>query len=190
MSKALMQPCITLKRQQPGNRNPARKRQRGQRQRLDHRQGLGPHQHLPAVEPVHPYAGKGRQKKGGNLSCKADRAQQQRRAGQPVDQPAGGHARHPRADHRDALPAKEKPEVAMAQRPPRMRDAGGHAQLHLAGSLDHVHARNWIRITQKLLPHSQFIVTGFSGRGTPRLAIAHSPVVVALCSATLTRTVG
>ena len=105
-------------RQQQGMVMWPRERQRGQRQRLDHGEGLRPHQHLAAVEPVHPYAGEGRQQKGGNLPGKADRAQQQRRTGEPVDQPAGGHARHPRADERDGLPAEEEPEVAMAQRPP------------------------------------------------------------------------
>src|ERR1035437_9603092 len=67
--------------------------------------------------------------------------------GEPVDQPAGGHARHPRADQRDGLAAKEKPEVAMAQRAPCMRDAGGHAQLHFGGGLGRVHAPYWVRIT-------------------------------------------
>jgi hypothetical protein len=46
-----------------------------------------------------------------------------------------------------------------------MRDAGCHAQLHLGGSLGRVHPRYWFRIAQKLLPHLQFIVAGFSGRG-------------------------
>ena len=56
-----------------------------------------------------------------NLPGEADRAQQQRRSGEPVDQPDGRDARHPRADERDALPAEEEPEVAMAQRAPCVR---------------------------------------------------------------------
>ena len=114
-------------REQQGNGDVAGERQRGQSQRLDHGEGLGPDQHLALVEPVYPHAGEGRQQKGGNLPGKADRAQQQGRAGEPVDQPAGGDARHPRADERDALAAEEEAEVAMAQRapgvqaPPRLR---------------------------------------------------------------------
>jgi hypothetical protein len=80
---------------------------------------LRPHQHLAAVEPVNPDAGKGREEKCGNLPGKADRAQQQRRAGEAIDQPTGGDARHPGADERDALAAEEEAEVAMAQGAPQ-----------------------------------------------------------------------
>ena len=105
------------------NRDHARQRQRGQRQRLHARQRLGPHQKLASVEAVDPDAGKRRQHKCGNLSRESDQSQQQRRPRQPVDQPTGGDPRHPGANQRDALPGKEQPEVAVTQRAPRVRIA-------------------------------------------------------------------
>ena len=84
------------------------------------RERLRPDQQLAAVEAVDPDAGEGREEEGGNLAGEADDAEQQRRAGEPVDQPAGGDAGHPRADERDALAAEEEPEVAVAQGAPGM----------------------------------------------------------------------
>ncbi len=48
-------------------------------------------------------------------------AQQQRRMGQAIDQPAGREPRHPGADHRDALTEEEQLEVAVPQRSPGVR---------------------------------------------------------------------
>ena len=70
-------------------------------------------------QPVHPDAGKRRQQEGRNLPREADHAEQQRRTGQPVHQPAGGDARHPGADQRHALPAEKQAVVAVAQRAQR-----------------------------------------------------------------------
>ena len=47
---------------------------------------------------------------------KPDDAEQQGRAGEPVDQPAGGDARDPGADERNALAAEEQPVVAVPER--------------------------------------------------------------------------
>jgi hypothetical protein len=134
--------------QQPVNRDVARQRQAGQRQRLHHRQRLRPHQNLAAIQAVHPYAGEGCKQKGGNLPRKADRAQQQRRSRQPVDQPTGGDARHPRADQRNALTAKEEPEVAMPQRAPRMRSAAVDARFRSAEGLGRSCAGCFVRDAQ------------------------------------------
>ena len=54
MSKALMMPCIDAQRQNLANRDVTGERERGQRERLHHGERLRPHQHLAAVEPVHP----------------------------------------------------------------------------------------------------------------------------------------
>jgi len=59
------------------------------------------------VEAINPHACKRREEKCRNLPGKADRAQQQRRAGQAIDQPTGGDPRHPGADQRDRLAAEK-----------------------------------------------------------------------------------
>ena len=87
--------------------------ERRQGERLDGSRGLCPHQHLAAIETLHPDTRKWSQQKRNNLPCKANHAQQQRRMGQSIDQPACGQLGHPGADHGDALTEKEKLEVAM-----------------------------------------------------------------------------
>ena len=124
MSNALMTPCIALSTSTSAMVMRCESVSQASSERLHHGQRLRPHQHLAPVDAVDDDARKRRQQKRGNLAGEADRAQQQRRLGQPVDEPRRGHARHPRADQRDALPAEEEPEVAMAQRAPGVRQAG------------------------------------------------------------------
>ena len=62
------------------------------------------------------HPGKRRQQQRRDLPAEADDAEQQLRAGEPVDQPARGDARDPRADQRDALSAEEQAVVAVPQR--------------------------------------------------------------------------
>ena len=89
------------------------------------------HEHFAAVDAVDDHARQWRQQERGNLPGEPDRAQQQRRFGQPVDEPRRGDAGHPRADERNALAAKEEAEIAMPQRAPGVRKAcvlrGGRA---------------------------------------------------------------
>ena len=95
------------------NRDSFGERQPSQQQGLHGGQGLGPEQHLPAIQAVDPYAGERGQQEGGDLSHEADQAQQQGGASQPVDQPTGGDPRHPGADEGNTLSAEEQPEVAV-----------------------------------------------------------------------------
>ena len=92
--------------------------ERGEDERLDCREDLGPDEEVAAVEAVDEDAGEGREQEGGNLAGEADDAEQQRGAGKAVDEPTGGDAGHPGADERDALAAEEEAEVAMAERAP------------------------------------------------------------------------
>ncbi len=110
-------------KQNQSNRDVPGECERRQRKRLNHGQRLRPHQHLSAIEPVNPNAGEWRNKKRRNLAREAHRAQQQRRAREPVHQPRRRNARHPGADERDGLAAEEEPEVAMPQRAPDVRCA-------------------------------------------------------------------
>ena len=70
----------------------------GQRQRLDHGERLRPDEHLAAVKAVDPDTGNGSEDKGGNLTGEGHGAEQEGGAGEPVDEPTGGHPRHPSAD--------------------------------------------------------------------------------------------
>src|SRR5947209_16974124 len=67
------------------------------------------------VEAVHPHSGERPQQQRGDLRGEADNSEQECRISEPIDEPAGGDARHPCADQGDALAAKEQPVVAMAQ---------------------------------------------------------------------------
>ena len=81
-----------------------------------------------AVPAVDPDAGEGREQERGNLAGEADVPSSKRGAGEAVDQPDGGDARHPGADERDALSAEEEPEVAMLERTknlPKAASGGG-----------------------------------------------------------------
>jgi len=113
--EALSEPCMTLRPEQPGNRNPARERHGGQHQRLDHRQSLGPEQKPAAGRAGLPYAGKQSQQARGNLPAKLIVPRQQSRACQPVNQPAGRHARHPRADSEMLCPQRRAGRLRWAQ---------------------------------------------------------------------------
>ena len=66
--------------------------ERGQRERLHGGGGLCPHQQPAAIEALHPDARNRRQQKRNNLPREADDAQQQRRMGQAIDQPASSPA--------------------------------------------------------------------------------------------------
>ena len=92
----------------------------GERQRLQTRQRLSPHQHVPPVQPVNPDAGKRREEESWNLAGKADEAQKQCGAGEPIHQPTGCDAGHPGANQRYALTGKEQPEIAVLQGAPCM----------------------------------------------------------------------
>ena len=102
-----------------------REREGGERERLQRGERLRPHEHRALVPAVDPDAGEGREQEGRNLAREADDAEQPRGAGEAIDEPTGGDARHPGADERDALAAEEEAEVGRAERPPRVRDAAG-----------------------------------------------------------------
>ena len=92
---------------------------------------------------------------GGNLAGEADGAQQQRRSGEAIDQPAGGDAGHPGADEGDALAAEEEPEVAMAKGPPGVRAAGLDALLGGGGRLDRLRGARLFGTAQRWVPCSR-----------------------------------
>ena len=79
--------------------------------------------HLPSIHAIDQNSGKGRQQECWNLAGETHQSQQQRRPCKSIDQPAGGDASHPGADQRNALTSKEEFEVAMAERPPSIREA-------------------------------------------------------------------
>ncbi len=68
-----------------------------------------------AVPPVDEHSGDRRQEQRRDLAAEADDAEQQRGAGEAVDQPAGGDAGDPGADERDGLAAEEEAIVAVAE---------------------------------------------------------------------------
>ena len=90
-----------------------------QRQRLRHRQHLGGDEHLVAIPAVEPDPGQRRQDERRRLTGKTHQAEQERRIGEPVDQPRRGQPGHPRADERDPLADEEQPVVAGAERAER-----------------------------------------------------------------------
>jgi hypothetical protein len=59
------------------------------------------------VPSIHQHAGERRQEKRRNLSPESHDAEEKRGTGQPINEPARGDARDPRADERDALSAEE-----------------------------------------------------------------------------------
>ncbi len=92
-----------------------RERQRRQEKRQHHGCRLGPdHDPLPVVAVGHRPAQWSHQQDR-NLARESHRAQQQRGAREPVDQPRQRHGLHPRAGHGDELPAEEELEVAVLQ---------------------------------------------------------------------------
>ena len=90
---------------------------------MQSRQRLGPNQHLPAVEAIYPYPGKGGEQEGWDLSHEADQAKHEGRPGQTIDQPAGGDPGHPGADQGDALTAEKETEVTVSKSTPCVGDA-------------------------------------------------------------------
>ena len=115
MSKALISPWKRLSARTCQMLIDAGERQPRQRRRLEHGEDLGDHQQPVAVPAVDEDAGEGGEQERGDLPGEADQAEQERRAGQPVDQPAGRDPRHPGADQRDGLAGEEEPVVAMVQ---------------------------------------------------------------------------
>ncbi len=81
----------------------------------NHGCGLSSNDQAVAVDPIHDSTAEGCQQKNGNLAGETDRAQQQRRFRQAVDEPRLGHALHPRTGEGDELPAEEKLEVTVTQ---------------------------------------------------------------------------
>ncbi len=116
-------PLKDAQRQNLVDRDHLRQRQRRQPQRLHRRQHLRPDQQVAPVQPIHQHPGKRRQHKGGNLPGEADQSQHQRRARQPIDQPARRHPCHPRANQRYALTREEEPEVTVPQSAPGVRES-------------------------------------------------------------------
>jgi hypothetical protein len=90
----------------------------GHRERLDTREDLGPDEQLAAVDAVDEDTGEGCEEEGWNLSGEADQSEEKRGAGEAVDEPTGGDARHPGADKRDALAGEEEAEVTVAKGAP------------------------------------------------------------------------
>src|SRR5690242_621333 len=90
-------------------------RERGQGERLQHRQRLRDQHGAVTIPTVHPDAGKRGKKERGNLAHEAGQAEQECGTGETVHQPAGRQARHPRADQGDALPCEIQPVVSRAK---------------------------------------------------------------------------
>jgi hypothetical protein len=94
-----------------------------------------PSRTLPAaIEAVHPNSGDRREEEGGDLPGEADDAEQKRRAGEAIDEPAGGEARHPCARQGNALLAEVGAEISVAQRAPGVRDAGVFGRRRIGGT--------------------------------------------------------
>ena len=124
MSKALMVPCSALSQMISVNVDVMAEGENGKREGLQHCQDLRYEQNLAAIEAIHPHSGDGREKEGGDLSREADDAEQERRAGEAIDEPASGEARHPCAHQGDGLSGEVEAEISVAQRAPGVRDAG------------------------------------------------------------------
>ena len=95
-----------------------------QRECLEHGKRLRHDDQLVAREAVGRQAAQRAQRKHRDLRAEPGRAQQPLRVGQAVDQPGLRHVLHPGPHQRDDLAADEQPEIAVAQRPKRVRDAG------------------------------------------------------------------
>ena len=108
-----------------------RQREHGERERLQRRQRLRPHENACADPAIDEHAGERRENERRDLSPEADDAEQQRRSGQSIDEPARRDARDPRSDERDALAAEEESKVAMGERAgdARARGVGRHDAL-------------------------------------------------------------
>ena len=104
----------------------AGERQGRQREGQQHGGGLRGDHHAVAAVAVGHDAARRRQQEDRDLAGEADRAQQHRGAGEPVDQPGLRHVLHPRADQRDELAAEEELEVAVLKRAQRVRE--GHTE--------------------------------------------------------------
>ena len=85
------------------------------RERLQERQHLRHDEHAMPIPAIDVDAGERREKQRGDLAEEADQAEQKSGIGQPVDEPAGGDPRDPRADERNALTEKEEPVVAASE---------------------------------------------------------------------------
>ena len=85
----------------------AGERQRGQGQRLDHRQNLRDHQNAMAIPAVEPDAGDGRHEERRDLADEAGESQKEGGIGELVDDPTHGEPGHPRADERNTLAREE-----------------------------------------------------------------------------------
>ena len=98
------------------NRGRAFKDKEGQDQGLKQGETLGDHQDSAPVHPVGQDARKRRNKEDGNLAGEPYQAQEKRRVGQTVDEPAHGEALHPGADEGNALAAEEETIISVVQR--------------------------------------------------------------------------
>ena len=116
VSNALMIPWTTCSTRMYATVIDAGERQHGERERLQHREHLRDDQDAMPVPAVDEHAGERREHERRDLAAEADDAEQQRRAGEPIDQPARGNARDPGADQRDALSAEEEAVVSGAER--------------------------------------------------------------------------
>src|SRR5581483_8085808 len=100
-------------------------RQRCERERLQHRDGLRHDEQAMAVEAIDDDAGERSEEERRELAGEADDAEEERRSRQPIDQPARRGRRDPGADERNNLSAEEKLVVAIAQRAKHEGDAAG-----------------------------------------------------------------
>ncbi len=101
-----------LRRYQMPDRDEAGEDKGGEKRGLQHGQSLRQQQQAPPVPAVGEDAGEGGEEKSGDLSGETDHAEQHRRAGEAVDEPADGHLLHPGADQRNALAGEKKTKVA------------------------------------------------------------------------------
>ena len=88
-------------------------------ERLQHGEDLRHDQGAVPVPAVDPHAGDRSEEEHRDLRAETDDAQQDGRPRQPVDQPTGGDAGHPRADQRDGLSAEKQPVVPGFERAQR-----------------------------------------------------------------------
>jgi hypothetical protein len=87
--------------------------ERGEREGLQHRERLRDEQNIATIQPVYPDSRERREKKCGNLSREADDSEQEGRAGEAIDKPAGGQARHPCAHQGNGLSGEVQAEISV-----------------------------------------------------------------------------
>ena len=104
--------------------DPSERDEHRQHDRLHEHQRLRDQQPAAPVDPVREHAGEIAEQQDADVGAERDDAEQPRRSGQTIREPAHRDLLQPRADQRQPLPGEEQPVVAMLERAKRVRD--GH----------------------------------------------------------------